>query len=137
MHGCEPGYVYVLKCLMKKAPQQVIWVSMALVILVFGYAIKVIERPLIHALITNNPNNTSNDLSSYLNAVWCMIVTLTTVGYGDFYPRTVPGRSIIFVICIFGATSVSMMVFSLQTVLALSNAENRVKFNLKQISTLK
>lgn len=111
---------------MKKSPQQVIWVSMALVITIFGYAVKVIERPLIHAMVTNDPTKTSNDLSSYLNAVWCMIVTLTTVGYGDFYPRTLPGRAIIFVICIFGATSVSMMVFSLQTVLALSNAENRV-----------
>lgn len=126
MHGCEPGYFYVMKCLMKKAPQQVIWVAMAIVITVFGYAIKVIERPLIYALIAANPDNTGNDLSSYWNSVWCMIVTLTTVGYGDYYPRTLPGRAIIFVICIFGATSVSMMVFSLQTVLSLNNAENRV-----------
>ena len=101
---------------------------MTIVITVFGYAIKVIERPLVLALIQANPDNTADDLSSYLNAVWCMIVTLTTVGYGDYYPRTLPGRGIIFVICIFGATSVSMMVFSLQTVLALNNAENRVNF---------
>lgn len=67
-----------------------------------------------------------NDISNYGNAIWCMVVTMATVGYGDFAPRTMPGRVLGFVICMYGVTSVSLMVLTLQNVLTLNFKENRV-----------
>lgn len=55
-----------------------------------------------------------------------MVVTMATVGYGDFAPRTMPGRVLGFVICMYGVTSVSLMVLTLQNVLTLNFKENRV-----------
>lgn len=55
-----------------------------------------------------------------------MVVTMATVGYGDFAPKTMPGRMMGFFICIFGVVGVSLMVLTLQNLLTLSLRETRV-----------
>ena len=54
---------------------------------------------------------------SILNSIWCTIITMTTIGYGDFFPRTSIGRSIIVVLTIWGAFVVSLMVVVLNNAL--------------------
>ena len=74
---------------------------------------------MVDAIRKNDPASWSfnTDISNYNNAIWCMVVTMTTVGYGDFVPRTMPGRMLGFIICIYGVTGVSLMVLTLQNIL--------------------
>ena len=131
--GCESGsnYMYVVKCIMKKSPLEMLITSMLLYIITFAYAIKVCERPLIFAIIMKNKNNpnfifpVANDVSNYYNAMWLMIVTMATIGYGDFYPRTLPGRAITFFSCICGVITVSLLTITLQNLMEMSNSESR------------
>ena len=52
------------------------------------------------------------DWSFIWNSLWCIFVSMTTVGYGDFYPRTHFGRIIIIFSCAVGIYFISiMMVF--------------------------
>ena len=62
----------------------------------------------------------------YYNAFWNIIVTMTTVGYGDYYPRTIPGRFIIFLVCILGIFIVSSIVVALTEYLGLTREESKV-----------
>lgn len=55
---------------------------------------------------------------------------MTTVGFGDFYPKTHLGRVIIIMSCIWGIYSVSLMV------LALSNASDFTTGQLKAYELL-
>ena len=47
------------------------------------------------------------------NAIWCVFVSMTTVGYGDFFPKTHFGRFLIIFACIVGIYFVSMMMIFL------------------------
>ena len=51
---------------------------------------------------------------------------MTTVGYGDYFPRTVPGRFIVFLTCIVGIFVVSGIVVALTDFLKLNPMESKV-----------
>lgn len=131
--GCQNGYLFVIKCLMKSNPLKVLVTALLVSIMTFAYAVKVCERPLIYALskkeLTIHPDNPlfpiKNDVSNYYNSLWLMMVTMTTVGYGDFYPRTTPGRAITFFACIFGVIVVSLMTIILMNFTDMNNSERR------------
>jgi len=57
---------------------------------------------------------------------------MTTVGYGDFYARTHFGRIISFLCCIWGVFVVSLMVVTLNNVLSMSSAEEKVRFTFQR-----
>jgi hypothetical protein len=57
------------------------------------------------------------------NALWCIFVSMTTVGYGDFYPKTHFGRSIIVLSCLIGVYFFSMMMSTLSQKSLLSESE--------------
>lgn len=47
------------------------------------------------------------------NGMWCTIITMATVGYGDFFPATHIGRTVGVIACLWGNFIVSIMVVSL------------------------
>ena len=63
------------------------------------------------------------DFGYYWNCFWCIIITMTTIGYGDYFPRTILGRSIIVLASISGVFMVSILV------VALTNTLNSNNFN--------
>lgn len=63
------------------------------------------------------------DWENYFKVYWFTIVTMTTVGYGDMSPITLPGRFLSFLMCIWGVFLVSMMVLTLLQMLRLSEEE--------------
>ena len=65
--------------------------------------------------------------------MWNIIVTMTTVGYGEYYAQTHIGRFIIFIVCIWGVFIVSMMVITLNNTLETSTLENKAIVVLERL----
>jgi potassium intermediate/small conductance calcium-activated channel subfamily N protein 2 len=118
LYGADTGVMFPLKCLMRNESYSLITICMVVTIAMFGYALRICEKP-----VCRDHGCTTDDLSSYWNSMWNVIVTMTTVGYGDFYPRTIPGRAVTFFLCIWGVFLVSMMVVTLSSSLMMSSAE--------------
>lgn len=59
---------------------------------------------------------------------------MTTVGYGDLFPRTVTGRFIIFIVSIWGVFVVSLMVLVLTETLKPTNEEEHSYAVLARLS---
>ena len=53
---------------------------------------------------------------SFINALWLSVVTLTTVGYGDITPTTIPGRIIGVFIMLFGIGILGMFTASVASI---------------------
>lgn len=100
---------------------------MVSLIFIFGYAVRICENP----LARNDP--TSNNLGLYANALWNIIITITTVGYGDFYTRTDLGRFVIFIVCVLGIFVVSVMVVTLIESLRTTNLESHAITVLERV----
>ena len=127
--------MFVIKCLMKENPFRLILTLLLLGTTVFGYALRISESPLYAA-------DKSMDLTDFFNSCWLALISMTTVGYGDFYPRTLLGRLIIFVCCLYGMVVTSLLVAFMAQELQLSTAEykaytliNRLNYRLELKTT--
>jgi hypothetical protein len=68
------------------------------------------------------------------NALWCVFVTMTTVGYGDFFPKTHFGRILIIFSAFVGIYFISMMMIIMTQKSILTESEQR---SYKLITRLK
>jgi voltage-gated potassium channel len=55
--------------------------------------------------------------------MWCVVVTLATVGYGDFLPKSFLGRLAGMFICFSGTIIVSYFVVTLTNMLSFDGSE--------------
>jgi hypothetical protein len=61
--------------------------------------------------------------------MWNVIITLTTTGFGDIYPKSILGRLCAMIICFWGTFMVSFFVFTVNNMLTFTQSEEK-SFNL-------
>ena len=60
------------------------------------------------------------DFDNYFQAIWVIVVTMTTVGFGDLVPYSFIGRCIIMVTSFWGAFIISLVIVSVSKIFELS-----------------
>jgi hypothetical protein len=118
--GCQPGVLFVLKALFKEKPYTTIAGVMTLSIFVLGLATRTFERP-----YTPSSSGANLDYDYIWNALWLIVLTMTTVGYGDFFPQTHMGRLVVIFACFWGVFILSIMVVTLNETSKFSKNENK------------
>lgn len=58
---------------------------------------------------------------------------MTTIGFGDYYPRTMPGRILTFALACFGVAMTSLMVVALSNYIVLNKTQKKAFFMIKSI----
>lgn len=63
-------------------------------------------------LLTRPLRSITNDVdfADYTKVFWFVVVTMSTVGYGDITPKTIPGRILAFLLSIWGVFIISLVV---------------------------
>ncbi len=117
-NNLEENVIFILKCLLKKSPYFFFSISLLISIFFFTYCLRIFELPLAIKL-------EQESFQSYLTTLWVVMITMTTVGYGDYNPKTIPGRLIGFILCIAGVFLMSLIVIILFQSLELTFEEKQ------------
>lgn len=64
-------------------PEKTICLLFLFTVLVYSYVLRIFEITL---LVKEDHENWESNLKCYFDAIYLVIVTITTVGYGDIYP---------------------------------------------------
>lgn len=133
MYGVQNDIMFGIRSLLRKTPIRFLIVILIFGVFMFGIMIRYCEAPL-----TRVSNNPFFNLRSMENAFWLAITTMTTVGYGDYFPRTLYGRIITFFCAIYGVVVISIMVVAIQNTLKMDPLEERaytciIKLDLRKV----
>lgn len=109
INGTEATFMYSIKAFKNDRPYTFIVASLVIPLIVCGYALRMFERPMIPI--------SKQDFNDLGNCLWCVLITMTTVGYGDFYPISNFGRMIGILACLWGVFIVSIFVVTLTNLL--------------------
>lgn len=122
MEGCEANTVFAMKAFLKESPYFALLIAFIVSALILGIPVKNFEQPL-HEL-----NGFALNFTLW-NSVWCIVITMTTVGFGDFFCRSHMGRFACVISIFWGIFLTSMMVVTLTNSMTLDAKETRA-FNI-------
>lgn len=109
INGFRKTTLFGIKCSFTKSPLSMISVLSTMMVLVFGIAVRFMEYN------STKDIEGGNDFTLYVNSFWFVGATMTTVGYGDFYPNTFLGRLIAYLIFLAGLFLISLTFGTLMT----------------------
>lgn len=108
-----------MKAELKSKPYTLITLMLVIAIISLGVGMRNAERPYMHV---------SGFQWNYIsNSFWCVFIMVTTIGYGDIYPRTHIGRLIGVVSFAWGTFLISLMVLALTISVQLTNEQRKAK----------
>ena len=113
-------YLFSIKAEFKERPFLLLGVTMFLSIFIFGYSLRGMEMFFMAS--------SGQDWRYYWNGMWCIIITMATVGFGDFFPVSVLGRVIVVIACFWGTFLISLMVAAL-TVAVEFNSQEAISYD--------
>lgn len=99
--------MFVIKCVFKDYSIALCLTNIFMSLLLFGLMFRIFERPI------------QSGLDSIETSLWLSLVTLTTVGYGDYKPVTLFGRLVSIILIIWGSFSTSLMVVVIKNILTM------------------
>ncbi|CAG9314227.1 unnamed protein product [Blepharisma stoltei] len=126
MNGTYGNTEFFIKGIMKNSPWQFVSSILLIGIMMFSYSIRVFEHP------TEGLNENQN-FGDFNNAMWNVVITILTIGYGDTFPVTLPGRILEFFNAFYGILSTSLMIVTLTNMLELETGEFKAKNLLERL----
>lgn len=102
LNGCFASLAFSVKSKFKESANTTLLITYITSSLIAAYMLRIFERPL--------SNVTGQDYNPFFNSFWNVIITMTTVGYGDLYPKSYGGRILGIMICIWGVILSSLFV---------------------------
>ena len=114
-YGFTAGMRFCFKCYIIKFPVITVLSTLTLSILVLSYLIWLTEGPFYRSLNDGFHHPEQGDFSFYpfINCVYYTVITMATVGYGDYVPLTTLGKMIAIFNSILGGFIMTLTIVTL------------------------
>jgi len=99
-------------------------------IIILAQILRIFELP-----YEDNRNINAPDLQDFGSAIWLIVITSTTVGYGDIYPHTIGGQITCIIAAFWGTFIVSLLVLIISQVFTLEDKEAKAISYIKKSRT--
>ena len=112
-HGFSANTRFCFKCYLSKYPALTVISTLLTSIFILSYILRIAEKPFFKAY---------KGWADYspLNSIYMVIVTMTTVGFGDYVPYTTLGKIITMLTALWGAFIISLLIVSVNAIFTLS-----------------
>lgn len=127
-HGFYPGFRFVVKSQFKSNPGRTVFVLFTLTVVCLAYILRIFELRFAFHPKSNTIKEIDGD---YFNHLYLIVITMTTVGYGDFLPHTIPGQIVIMFTALWGAFMISLIVLLVTNIFDLSEEQHRAFQQIK------
>lgn len=125
MNGCDANNWFAIKAIMKEQPYAFLGATIVLTVIIFGYMLRIFDGPL--------SDISGQDFNSINNTMWNVVITMTTTGYGDIYPKSNFGRLVGAFLCFWGTFLVSFFVVTINNVLTFMPGEEHAYTLLQRL----
>jgi len=105
-YGFESGIRFAFKCKLCNSPESTALYMFFGTIAVSAYIVRIFEIP--YYRISND-----NFFDSFFNSIYFVLITMSTIGYGDYSPGTIPGCILMVFLAFWGALLMSVFVVSM------------------------
>ena len=116
-YGFENSVLFTIKSNIEINPETTVSYIFILTLFIFAYVVRVFEMPRFRL-------DDDDRFDSFFESIWFTVITLTTIGYGDVSPLTLPGKVVTIVLAFWGALIMALIVVVLYRVFDLSEDEN-------------
>ena len=119
--GVKADFLYGLKALMIEKPIMVVLISFLLSLIQLSISLQIFEREV------------DSNFKNITTCFWVVIITMTSVGYGDYAPKSDSGRFIGILTAFWGIFFLSLFVVALTNTLELEESELKAFVLLKRL----
>jgi hypothetical protein len=121
--------LFVLRSELQEHPIMISSFLLGLTVVVFGYCIRGCEI----SFAKDVPIVYFQDWTNMFNGMWCVLVSITTICYGDFVPRTILGRCFSIIATFVGMMLYALIISSMHSYFFMSNEEKGAYDEMRQM----
>lgn len=127
MFGESPTDIFAVRCYFDYHPIYLLVFMFTFWLCFFTYTLRLFERVY---YINDMPATSFNRID---NSLWCIFITMMTVGYGDYYPVTDAGKCVVFIASLTGIILNCLLTVSFFKSLNFSSNEIKVYLILERL----
>jgi hypothetical protein len=110
LNGVKANAFFAVKAYLKDMPYICLLIGLGFSVLILGFTIRIFEKR--REYVFNN--------------FYLIVITMTTIGYGEVYPVTYIGRIICIIACVWGVFLISLFTVSLMKTTHFTEKETKV-----------